>query len=130
MNSAAKPNVLALVPVATQARIAQSLAPVVGQISFCSDASEISHMPKNCACFDVLIVPATLLEEESWPTWQNLWLTNPRQTILAYTPRADFHMWSSALEQGCYDLILEPFQEETLRESVLCAYASTHGFDT
>lgn len=123
MVGAAKPKVLALVPAASRSSVESQLEPVVDQIVFISCASELSALEEDWK-FHVALLPAALPDTDWWLLWRDLSLVSPRPAILVYAQSADFQLWSGVLEVGGYDVILEPFREQVLRNAVMQAFAS------
>lgn len=71
--------------------------------------------------YEVVILPATLPNEEWWAVWGELCLLKPRPAILVYSRSASFQLWAGVLEMGGYDLILEPFTDKEIQDAVLRA---------
>lgn len=130
VNCTAKPRVLALMPAGTQPQVARALGPVVADLMFLHDAGELAQIDRQRCPFDVLLAPAALLHEQWRLLWRELSSSEPRCAILVYSPRADFRMWAEALELGCFDVVVEPLEEERLREAVQQAFESTRTGDS
>lgn len=89
-----------------------------------SRASELAHFVRNGETYQVALLPAALPDTDWWAIWGELALLTPRPSILVYARTASFQLWSGVLEAGGYDVIVEPFTEERLKEAVLRAAES------
>ena len=107
-----------------QARLARQLAPLQTRIERVSRAGEIARFVSDGEIFNVAIVPVTLPSAEWWAVWGELCLLNPRPAILVYARAATFELWTSVLDLGGYDVIVEPFSEREIQKAVLRAAQS------
>jgi hypothetical protein len=115
---------LAVVPAGRRAEIARQLAPLKPEILFLDRLSEAGVAIREDDAFQVALLPASLSDTDWWELWGVLALLNPRPEILVYARQATFLLWSGVLELGCYDVIVDPFSDETLRGAVLAAAKS------
>jgi hypothetical protein len=70
------------------------------------------------------MLPAVLPQGmDWWSTWGELSLLIHAPTILVYAHSANFHLWSGVLEAGGYDMIVEPYTHEKLKQAVMRAAA-------
>jgi len=113
-----KVRVLAVVSNEMHAAIARQLAPLDIRIERVTKAAEIARLVGNGDVFDVAILPAALPDTEWWALWGELSLLNPRPAILVYARAATFELWTSVLDLGGYDLIVEPFSDREIQEAV------------
>jgi len=113
-----KVRVLAVVSNEMHAAIARQLAPLDIRIERVAKAAEIARLVGNGDVFDVAILPAALPDTEWWALWGELSLLNPRPAILVYARAATFELWTSVLDLGGYDLIVEPFSDREIQEAV------------
>ena len=91
---------------------------------FISRADELGHYVRNGEVYQVALLPASLPDMDWWTIWGDLALLNHRPAILVYAHTASFQLWSGVLEAGGYDVIVEPFTLEKLKEAVLRAARS------
>lgn len=93
--------------------------------AFVSRAEELRHLVRDGEIYEVALLPAALPEGIDWWTiWGELALLARRPIILVYAPSANFHLWSEVLDAGGYDVVVEPYTSERLREAVRCAALS------
>ena len=86
-----------------------------------SRAMELAHFVRSGEIYQVALLPAALPDTDWWAIWGELALLNPRPAILVYAHTATFQLWSGVLEAGGYDVIVEPFTDEKLKDAVLRA---------
>jgi len=99
---------------------------------FVNRADELSHFVRNGEIYQVALLPASLPDMDWWTIWGELALLDQKPAILVYTHTASFQLWSGVLEAGGYDVIVEPFTLEKLKEAVLRAaksFEQQHGPD-
>ncbi len=87
-------------------------------------ATDVGHLIRQDAPFEVVMLPAAFPETEWWVLWGELSPLEPRPAILVYAHVATFQLWSSVLESGGYDVITEPFVYEELVEAIYRAAQS------
>lgn len=116
--------VLAVVSEQMRATLARQLAVLNVKIERVAKASEIARIIGNGDIFDVAILPAALPNAEWWAFWSELSLLNPRPAILVYARAATFELWTSVLDMGGFDVIVEPFSDREIQEAVLRAAQS------
>lgn len=87
-------------------------------------ADELRYFVRNGEFYQVALLPASLPDMDWWTIWGELALLNHRPAILVYAHTANFQLWSGVLEAGGYDVIVEPFTREKLRDAVLRAARS------
>jgi DNA-binding NtrC family response regulator len=92
--------------------------------TFINRADELGHFVRNGEIYQVALLPAHLPDMDWWTIWGELALLNRRPAILVYAHTATFQLWSGVLEAGGYDVIVEPFTREKLKEAVLRAAES------
>jgi CheY-like chemotaxis protein len=88
---------------------------------FVSRATELGDLARSGEIYQVALLPASLPDMDWWTLWGELALFNRRPAILVYAHTASFQLWSGVLEAGCYDVIVEPFTDEKLKEVLLSA---------
>jgi DNA-binding NtrC family response regulator len=88
---------------------------------FIDHAGELGHFVRNGEVYQVALLPASLADMDWWTIWGELALLDRKPAILVYAHSATFQLWSGVLEAGGYDIIVEPFTREKLREAVLRA---------
>ncbi len=115
---------LAVVPADRRAEIGRQLAPLKPDPLFLDRIGGVGVAIREEDAFQVALLPASLSDTDWWELWGVLALMNPRPAILVYTREATFRLWSGVLELGCYDVIVDPFSDETLRGAVLGAAKS------
>jgi len=119
-----KLRVLVAGPPHVQAEFQRQLADLHAAFLFVCRTSDLSQLVRNQELVHVVVLPAALQKVG----WRNLWneicLLNPRPALLVYTHAASFQLWSSVLESGGYDVIVEPFTDEELQGAVLRAARS------
>jgi len=92
---------------------------------FVRRAEELGRLVRNGEIYEVALLPAALPEGIDWWTiWGELAHLTQRPAILVYAHSANFHLWAEVLDAGGYDVVSEPFTQETLREAVLRAAGS------
>jgi len=116
--------VLAVVSGEMGATLSRQLAPLGVSLVRIGRAGEISRLISSGDMFSVAILPVTLSSAEWWAIWGELCLLNPRPAILVYARTATFELWTSVLDLGGYDIIVEPFSERGIQEAVLRAAQS------
>jgi hypothetical protein len=112
---------LAVVPPVRRAEIARQLAPLKPDLLFLERLAEAEIAIREDDVFQVALLPASLSDTDWWELWGVLALLNPRPAILVYAREATFLLWSGVLELGGYDVIVDPFSDETLQGAVLGA---------
>ena len=115
---------LAVVPPDRRAEIARQLAPLKHDLLFLDHLAEAEVAIREDDIFQVVLLPASLSDTDWWEVWGVLALLNPRPAILVYAREATYLLWSGVLELGCYDVIVDPFSDETLQGAVLGAAKS------
>ena len=115
---------LAVVPPDRRAEIARQLAPLKADLLFLGRLAEAEVAIREDDVFQVALVPGSLSDTDWWELWGVLALLNPRPAILVYAREATFLLWSGVLELGGYDVIVDPFSDETLQGAVLGAAKS------
>lgn len=113
--------VLAVVSEQMRATLTRQLAALDVKIERVTKASEIARIIGNGDFFEVAILPAALPNAEWWAFWGELCLLNPRPAILVYARAATFELWTSVLDMGGFDVIVEPFSDREIQEAVLRA---------
>ena len=116
--------VLAIVSDEIQAKLSRQLVPLDVRIERVAKAGEIARLVGEGDIFNVAIFPGTLPNADWWALWGELCLLNPRPAILVYARAATFELWTSVLDLGGYDVIVEPFSELEIQEAVLRAAQS------
>jgi hypothetical protein len=115
---------LAVVPSGRRVEIARQLAPLKPDLLFLERLAEAEVALREDDVFQVALLPASCSDTDWWELWGVLALLTPRPAILVYAREATFLLWSGVLELGCYDVIVDPFSDETLRGAVLGAAKS------
>ena len=115
---------LAVVPPDRRAEIARQLAALKPDILFLERLTEAQFAIRDDDVFQVALLPASLCDTDWWELWGVLALLNPRPAILVYAREVTFLLWSGVLEQGGYDVIVDPFSDEALQSAVLGAAKS------
>lgn len=113
--------VLALVAPDKQEEVRRQLAPIGASLVFFSRVPELAHLTRDRDFYHVALLPAALPDTDWWALWGEISLLNPRPTILVYSHKTSFQLWSGVLEAGGYDVIVEPFSDEELQRAVLQA---------
>jgi hypothetical protein len=113
-----KLRMLAVVPPDRRAEIARQLAPLKPDILFLERFSEAQLAIREDGVFQVALLPASLSDTDWWEFWGVLSVLNSRPAILIYACEVTFQLWSGVLELGCYDVIVDPFSDETLQGAV------------
>jgi len=119
-----KLRMLAVVPPDRRAEIARQLAPLKPDLLFLDRLAEAQVAIREDDVFQVALLPASCSDTDWWELWGVLALLNPRPAILVYARKATFLLWSGVLELGGYDVIVDPFSDETLQGAVLGAAKS------
>jgi DNA-binding NtrC family response regulator len=92
---------------------------------FVSNVEQLANSVRNDEVYQVAMLPAALPEGMDWWTvWGELALLTHRPAILVYAHTANFQLWSGVLDAGGYDVVVEPFTRERLKEAVLRAATS------
>jgi len=115
---------LAVVPPDRRVEIARQLAPLKPDLLFLERLAEAEFAIREDDVFQVALLPASLSDTDWWELWGVLALLNPRPAILVYARKVTFLLWSGVLELGGYDVIADPFSDESLQGSVLGAAKS------
>lgn len=115
---------LAVVPPDRRAEIARQLAPLKPDLLFLERLAKAEFVIREDDVFQVALLPASLSDTDWWELWGVLALLSPRPAILVYAREVTFLLWSGVLELGGYDVIVDPFSDETLRGAVLAAAMS------
>ena len=110
--------ILAVVSEEMRATIARQLLPLNVRIVGVAKAAEIAHLVGEGDVFEVAILPAALPNAEWWALWGELSLLHPRPAILVYARAATFELWTSVLDLGGYDIVVEPFSDHEIRAAV------------
>ena len=128
-----KVRILAVLTSDIEGRIQRQLNSLGMSPIFISHADELGHYVRNGEVYQVALLPASLPDMDWWTIWGDLALLDQRPAILVYAHTASFQLWSGVLEAGGYDVIVEPFTPETLKEAVLRAaksFAQQHDSDS
>jgi len=107
-----------------QTEFQRQLADLHAAFLFVSRTSDLSQLVRNQELIHVVVLPTALQKLDWWTLWNEICLLSPRPALLVYTHTASFQLWSSVLESGGYDVIVEPFTEEELQGAVLRAARS------
>ncbi len=91
---------------------------------FVSHADELGQFVRNGEVYEVALLPASLPDMDWWTIWGELALLDQRPAILVCAHSASFQLWSGVLEAGGYDVLVEPFTRDKLKEAVLRAARS------
>ena len=110
--------ILAVVSDEMRTRIAHQLESLNARIECVAKAAEISRLVSEGNIFEVAILPAALPNAEWWALWGELSLLHPRPAILVYARVATFELWTSVLDLGGYDIVVEPFSDHEIQEAV------------
>lgn len=116
--------VLVVGPAHVQGEFQRQLADLHAAFHFVCRTSDLSQLVRNQELVHVVVLPAVLQKVEWWALWNEIRLLNPRPALLVYTHTASFQLWSSVLESGGYDVIVEPLTDEELQGAVLRAARS------
>jgi CheY-like chemotaxis protein len=116
--------ILAVVPEEMQGGIRRQLSEFGMSPVFVSRATELGQYVRSGEVYQIALLPAAFPEMDWWNVWGELALLNPKPAILVYAHSASFQLWSGVLEAGGYDVIVEPFTDEKLKEAVLRAAKS------
>lgn len=110
--------ILAVVSEEMRTTIARQLEPLNARIECVAKAAEIARLVSEGNVFAVAILPATQPNAEWWALWGEISLLHPRPAILVYARAATFELWTSVLDLGGYDIVVEPFSEHEIQEAV------------
>lgn len=116
--------ILALVPQGRRHEIGRQLAALQAEVLVIGHSAEAASAVHAEDVFQVALLPGSLSDTDWWELWGLLSLLNPRPALLVYAREASFQLWSGVLESGGYDVILEPFSDEELRDAVFRAAKS------
>lgn len=116
--------VLVVGPAHVQAEFQRYLADLHASSLFVGCTSDLSQLVRNKELVHVVVLPIALQKVGWRALWNEICLLNPRPALLVYTHTASFQLWSSVLESGGYDVIVEPFTDEELQGAVLRAARS------
>ena len=119
-----KVRILAIFSSDTQGEIRRHLTSLDVSPVFISCADELGNFVRNGEIYQVAILPASLPDMDWWTIWGELALLDHRPAILVYARTVTFQLWAGVLEAGGYDVIVEPFTREKLRDAVLRAARS------
>jgi len=116
-----KVRILAVLSSDSEGKIRHELSRL-NMISTCvNHAEELGHFVRNGEVYEVALLPASLPDMDWWTVWGEIGLLDYRPAILVYTHTASFQLWSGVLEAGGYDVLVEPFTHERLKEAVMRA---------
>jgi len=110
--------ILAVVSEEMRTTIARQLEPLDVRIVCVAKAAEIAHLVSEGDVFEVAILPAELPNAEWWALWGELSLLHPRPAILVCARAATFELWTSVLDLGGYDIVVEPFSDHEIQATV------------
>jgi DNA-binding NtrC family response regulator len=116
--------VLVVGPAHVQPEFQRQLADLHAAFFFVSRTSDLTQLVRNQELIHVIVLPTVLQQVDWWALWDETCLLNPRPALLVYTHTASFQLWSSVLESGGFDVIVEPFTDEELQGAVLRAARS------
>jgi DNA-binding NtrC family response regulator len=116
--------VLVAGPPHVQVEFRRQLADLHAAFLFVCRTSDLSQLVHNQELIHVVVLPTALQKVDWWALWNEICLLNPRPALLIYAHTASFQLWSSVLESGGYDVIVEPFSGEELQGAVLRAARS------
>jgi DNA-binding NtrC family response regulator len=116
-----KVRLLALMAVEMQDEVRRMLSAMDICPVFVSKAADLRQFIRGGDIYQVALIPAALPDLDWWTIWGELTLLNPKPAILVYAQTANFELWSGVLEAGGYDVLLEPFTDESLKDAVLRA---------
>jgi FixJ family two-component response regulator len=123
MNDDATVDTLALIPCQMQALMEELQGATAGNLRRCATVADFVDDSTERAYGVALIPVSGFSTQEWWTIWGFLNTMDPRPSILVYTIRSDFEMWSSVLDSGGFDVIVAPFTAEKLRRAIASAYA-------
>jgi DNA-binding NtrC family response regulator len=87
-----------------------------------ANSSQLAPYIRTGEQYQVVLLPASLPNTEQWWTiWGEVAMLSPKPAILVYAQTATFELWSSVLEVGGYDVIVEPLTDEKLKEALFRA---------
>ena len=116
--------VLVAGPPHIQAEFQRQLADLHVAFVFVCRTSDLSQLVRDQELVHVVVLPTALQKVGWWALWNEICMLNPCPALLLYTHTASFELWSSVLESGGYDVIVEPFTDEELQGAVLRAARS------
>jgi DNA-binding NtrC family response regulator len=117
--------ILAIVASEAQSELERQLNSLDMSPVFIHHTAQLRQYVHHDEIYQVALLPAALPEELDWWTlWGELGLLTLRPAILVYAQAATFQLWSGVLEAGGYDVVVEPFTRDKLREAVLRAAMS------
>jgi DNA-binding NtrC family response regulator len=89
-----------------------------------TDVAELANQMRREQVYEVVMLPAALPDADWWGIWAELALLDMRPEILVYAKEASFQLWSSVLEAGGFDVIVEPFANGKLKTVLMRAARS------
>ncbi len=116
--------VLAVLSSDMQGEIRRQLNSLGLSPTFVSRADELGRFLRNGEIYQVALLPAALSDTDWWTIWGELAVLSRKPAVLVYAHTASFQLWSGVLDAGGYDVIVEPFTREKLKEAVLRAARS------
>jgi DNA-binding NtrC family response regulator len=116
--------ILAVITAETELQIKSHLNSFGMHAVLVTRANQLRHIVRSGVVFHVILLPAAVPEMDWWTIWGELASLTPRPAILVYAPSASFSLWSDVLDAGGYDVIVQPFTDEKLRDAVLRAAES------
>lgn len=120
-----KVRILAVVSSDTEHLIQHQLHSLNISTVFVGNVEQLANSVRSDEVYQVAMLPANLPDGMDWWTiWGELALLSHRPAILVYAHTANFQLWSGVLEAGGYDVVVEPFTHERLKEAILRAAAS------
>lgn len=125
MNNRVKVRILAVVSSDLHSPIRLQLNSLDMSLVFIVRSEDLGPFVRNGEIYQVALLPASLPDGLDWWTiWGELALLTHKPAILVYAHSANFQLWSGVLEAGGYDVVVEPFSREKLRDAVLRAARS------
>jgi DNA-binding NtrC family response regulator len=112
--------VLAYVPAALKNEMEGLPGAVYGVLTACNRSEEFIRFCKS-GSFSVVLLPADLPTHDWLIIWGEVTSAEPRPSILVFSLKSDFRMWSGFLEAGGYDVIVAPFTRAKLRSAIRSA---------
>jgi DNA-binding NtrC family response regulator len=116
--------VLAVVTDQMRAELLRQLAPLEMTVVCAGRALEVASILSRESAFQVVILPASLPDGESWALWGEICLIDPRPEVLVYSRSATFQLWTGVLDTGGFDVIVHPFSDLEIQNAVLRAVRS------